>query len=665
MGNKRVSQLVELTANEVASDDLFLIIDSSAHESKKIEVQNIFTYLNASGSLLAVHALFADTASFILGSNVFGSVVSASHANQSDHAFSSSFAQNSINSVSASNANTASFALSAIVPSPIVTGSTYPITASYANIALTTRTSSYLQYSGFPNGTASFALSADDAQFAVTASSLIGGVQNAVSASHALVADVALGGVDTANTASFLNYSGIFNGTASFALIAGGIEHRLEDFGLFSALTQTDTVASIDNVMVSSSMGTDEPTLIEAFGTALLAWTASFENKGRLYLVLVDRLTGNSGSLDNIAFRYNVGPILDNWNTEATGTLSFPFTLLGQTPLNGNYYVAVTSSDANVTIDDRTVVFTISSYASFVTSSSDEAINFYYEPTNQHVTFSTFAGGPFHDSLAGILTTGSNNIRTLDMGSSSISTLRYTWKLFNCTDFSCSKNASLNELNYGFPSTMSYLYCSECNIGTIVDLDNTNLLRFECQSNALIDLPALPDSLTYLNCSANFIENFDFLPQNLRVLIAQNNAGATTLSGFDAALRTASLDLGTFVSIPTLPVGIQRLSISSNPSLAALPNLSPTSMSYLDASICNLATIPSMSVSMSWIDLSSNGPLPNTEFVSCTNQLVNSSQKSGSFTALGYPAGYVTPFYGNLLTLQNTFGWVINVSGFP
>jgi hypothetical protein len=666
MGNKRVSQLVELTADAVSIDDLFLIIDTSARESKKIAVQNLFTYLNASGSLLAVHATFADTASYVLGSDVHGAVSSASYAQNATTAFSASFAQNSINSVSASNAITAAFAQFAIVPSELVTGSTYPITASWANIAIITQTSSYLQYTGISNGTASFAISAEDAEFAVTASYVVGG--NTVdTAAFAFVAQSVLDSVIECDSASFLNFSGEYNGTASYALIAGGIEHRLENFGMFPALTQTSTVASIDNLMISSSMGTDEPTMIEAVGTAVMTWTSSIHNSADLTLLLVDRLTGFSGSFDKLQVFYDVTPIVNLWNTQATGSYSFPFSFCGQSSLNGNYYIAVTSSNDRLTIHpDRTVRFTVSSYASDVTASADEAIDFYYEPTVNEVTFSSFAGGPFYDSLDGILITGSNNIKTIDMSSASISTLRYTWKLFNCTDFSCSQNASLNELNYGFPNTMSYLYCSECNIGSIVDLDNTNLLVFDCSTNNLSVLPALPSTVTYLNCSYNPIVSFNnALPANTQQFVATNIVGATSLSGFNDALLTASLDSSTFSSLPTLPVSIRRLTVSSNTSLTSLPDLSPTSMSWLDASICDLNTIPSMSVSMSWIDLSSNPPLVPSQFVSCTNDLVNSAQLSGTFTALGYGAAFATAFYGNLLTLRDTYDWSISVDGFP
>ena len=50
IGNKRVTQLVELTSNEVIPEDLFLIIDVNANESKKIRVSELGVWLQSSGS---------------------------------------------------------------------------------------------------------------------------------------------------------------------------------------------------------------------------------------------------------------------------------------------------------------------------------------------------------------------------------------------------------------------------------------------------------------------------------------------------------------------------------------------------------------------------------------------------------------------------------------
>ena len=65
IGNKKVSQLIELTPTEVSTDDLFLIIDSSAKESKKIQASNLIAWLNGSGSIYATNAILAATASYV------------------------------------------------------------------------------------------------------------------------------------------------------------------------------------------------------------------------------------------------------------------------------------------------------------------------------------------------------------------------------------------------------------------------------------------------------------------------------------------------------------------------------------------------------------------------------------------------------------------------
>jgi len=161
--NEKVSQMVSLTAGEVASNDLFMIVDSSARESKKISISDFIAY--ATGSFSA-HALLADTASYVQGVNVVGAVATSSYSQTS---ISASHANNSDN---ANNAITASFALnggtSGSSGTTLNTGSTYPITASaaisssYAVISAISIITENLQYTGVDNGTASYALSASN-----------------------------------------------------------------------------------------------------------------------------------------------------------------------------------------------------------------------------------------------------------------------------------------------------------------------------------------------------------------------------------------------------------------------------------------------------------------------------------------------------------------------
>lgn len=663
MPNKRVSQLVELTTAEVQPDDLFLIIDTSARESKKIQAQDVIAFLNASGSITAIHAELADTASYLLPGGINWTVPSSSFSTTAISAAFATHASTSDTSISASYARTASWAINAINGgTTLSTGSTYPITSSWANNVVLAKSSSFLIYAGFPNGTASYAIRAGSSITADSASFLIGGV-TVVTASYALVAGTS-NNVDIANTASYLIFSPN-NGTASYALVAQVAQHKLNDFGLFKALSQDDYNASLDNVTISSSLGTAQETLIQAFGSAVLSYTTSVDNLAAVDLILVDRFTGFSASLDTIKLSFNSTPVLDQWNTLMTASVRIPFFLGGQGPLFGNYYIAVTSSAQNLKIDDaRTVKFTFTSFADYVTASVDQAVDFYYAPGSTPVTFSSFAGGPFYGDLTSILATGSSNIKTMNMASSSITDLRFTWKCYNLTDFSCSKNLSLTSLDYNFPITMSRLYCATCSLTNIVDIDTTGMTIFDCSVNDLIELPALPDSLVFLKCSSNPIATLPSMPTSLTSLYA-NDTDITSVTLYNTSLLTGSFSNCSLSTVAGPPFGIKKLVVSNNLSLTSLPDLSPTSMSWLDASTCNLLTLPSMSYSMSFIDISSNSSLPNTQVTTCTNQLVADAQVSGTFVALGYGAAYVVPFYANLFTLQNVYGWTIFVDGFP
>jgi len=184
MANEKVSQMTSLSAIELAGGDVLLITDISARESKKLSITNLLTYVEATGSF---HTTNSDTASYILGSGVRGTVVSSSYSQTS------SFSNYSLLS---NLSNTSSLALTASVTLACIT---HTVTAD---------TASFLNYSGVFNGTASYALTASNVNRALTSSFLLytPGVnngtasyalscsiaQNAISASFATSASVAI-----------------------------------------------------------------------------------------------------------------------------------------------------------------------------------------------------------------------------------------------------------------------------------------------------------------------------------------------------------------------------------------------------------------------------------------------------------------------------------------
>lgn len=215
MANTRVSELSPIVAADVATNDLLLLADVSAVESKKLAISDLRNYLqlNISSSSTSSWATNARTASYLLYQGFPNGT--ASFALTSSYNLSSSHARW---------ADTASHALYALSAS-FARSSSYALTASYAHtssvqlifssaFADQARTASFLLYAGVPNGTASYALSSLTASQAARATHLM--YPNNSTASVAISSN-------QSRTASFVLYSGVPNGTASYAMYAQNI----------------------------------------------------------------------------------------------------------------------------------------------------------------------------------------------------------------------------------------------------------------------------------------------------------------------------------------------------------------------------------------------------------------------------------------------------------
>ena len=245
MGNKRISQLVELTSNQVQLDDLFAIVDITARETKKIKASELSLWLNASGSINSIHSINSDTASYILGSGVNGTVSSSSFSSIALNAISSSFASLALNAISSSFSRTASFALNAGASS---TSASYLIYSGFANgtssfslkssLSDFASTAGFLQYFGGNNGTASFAIATGDVVHADTAS-YFDNFGSVASASHADVSD---------------RIASDMVGTSSIALQALSLAGSMNNYGVFPC-TQSLSSSIINKLSISSSLG--------------------------------------------------------------------------------------------------------------------------------------------------------------------------------------------------------------------------------------------------------------------------------------------------------------------------------------------------------------------------------------------------------------------------
>lgn len=214
MANKRVPELAPITAAELAPNDLFLLSDVSAIESKNLSVTQLQSYFqaNTTGSLTASYALNARSASYLIYAGFPNGTAS--------YALTSSF---NISSSHALWADTASYALLANTASYSITTS-YAVSCSYAatsSVQLVyssaysdyAKSASYLIYNGYDNGTAYHSITASQASLAISSYNLIySGTPNGT-ASYSITAS-------NSNTSSYLIYKGYNNGTASNAITA-------------------------------------------------------------------------------------------------------------------------------------------------------------------------------------------------------------------------------------------------------------------------------------------------------------------------------------------------------------------------------------------------------------------------------------------------------------
>jgi hypothetical protein len=667
MSNKRVSQLVELTAAEVQGGDFFYVIDVSAREGKKIQADSLADYLAASGSLDAVNATNADTASYVLGSNVHGSVAAATWAGHASESLASNFASSSI---SASYAVTASFAMNSTAGSSVsASWASSSISASYALKASTADNATLagrLSYSGGDNGTASYAIKArftETTDFAATASYISGSGPTVATASYALksgLADVST----VANSSQFLTFTGGDNGTASYALTAGGyVSNTYLDFGLTLATTQSISSSQVDRVSVTASLATTQSTIIEAFGTVIVPYTSSIPVNETLTLVVKDRNTGLNTTFDSTPIYVDMSRTVNNWDSLATGSVRMPYTLIGSSSLYGDYLVYVTGSSSKIQIDSsRTNRFTVHSKSDIVNTSVDEPLMFNLSAVGAYtIQFTSSFGGPFTDSLTGMLSTGSTNILHVNLDNKGITSVRYAWTLSNMTDLNCRRNAVLTRLG-GMPNTLRSLICDSCSISLISSLSNTVVTYLDCSDNFLPDMPALPTSMSYLNCSFNQLTELEVLPNTCSYLNASNNDIAVVPTSFPFALTELYLNQNDISSLTTtLPNSIVTMSVANNASLSNWGASMPTSMKRLDISYTSISIIPTIPPLLLYLNATSASLNTSTMDTICSQSVVNGL--SNGFIYLNGNGPVMISTENNYILPLQGLGWTIGYDG--
>lgn len=655
-GNKRVSQLVELTSAQMQPGDWLLIIDVTAKESKKIKASELSIFLNGTGST----AISALTASYILGSNVDGPVKSASFANSSS---TSLYALTAGNVISASYSLTSSFALNAGTSAPSVSSSFLIYTgspngtASYAVKALSSTisdASNFLNYFGGNNGTASYAITTQNVNHATnadTASYVNTSLITVSTASYAHQSDLTYLS-QFANSASYLIYSGNNNGTASYAMAAKSFANIIVNYGVYQATTQSAYKSQLDDVDILWSTSTQARTPIEAIGTVIVPFTSSAPTIGTIYLSAIDRNTGVQTILDSTTVNFTMSPTMGAWGNFNSGSVSNTFSLIGQANLYGSYIVFVSSSN-NIQIDTtRNVRFNISSESDTFATYTNNPIGFNVTPSSSLLTFSSTDGPIFNDYYQGLVQTMSLNkqIFTIQSINTGLTNVNYFWLLSNVTASNFSNNPLANIS--GVPNSLTYFSCSNCNLTYLYTFTSSSVNTFNVNHNSLTSLPSFPFSMSYFDCSFNNIANLT-LPVSLSYLNCSNNS-LSTQPTLPAGLSTFIADNNNIPSLSsTIPSTIVSMSLNNNTPLFSILSL-PLQLGYFSINNTIINSLPGIPVGLLY--LSSYSCSFNTLAIdNITSNLVSNTGSNGYLDIRGNGLLSLSSL-SNVTTLQSR-GW--------
>jgi hypothetical protein len=338
MSNKRIIELAPLNPAHLADDDLFAVSDVSVPETKKITAEDFALWVANSASISIDSASYSDTASFLIfrgmGVNSNGTASFSISASWAALAYSASFV------ISASYAITSSYSLTA---SHVL---------NFNSGAFSFATASFLLYNGYPNGTASNALTSSHAlravssSFAITSSfsMTIASASHAITASYSITSSRASSSVSAAS-ASFLVWTGVSNGSASWAnTVATASEaarvRSITDSNLYrewgpltSSIIGTTAEAKTASFGLVQVTGSGAKIIVEAWGTVWVSQSSDINFSGSVLLFLSESVTAATAAYFElnqfIVQNYYTGSDVALASHFNTGSMIVPFYLKG------------------------------------------------------------------------------------------------------------------------------------------------------------------------------------------------------------------------------------------------------------------------------------------------------------------------------------------------
>jgi uncharacterized repeat protein (TIGR01451 family) len=153
------------------------------------------------------------------------------------------------------------------------------------------------------------------------------------------------------------------------------------------------------------------------------------------------------------------------------------------------------------------------------------------------------------------------------------------------------------------PNTLLYLNCSVNSISGPISALPSSLIKLNCSSNSITSLPSLPTNLKELLCGVNNMTTLPNLPTTLEYLDCGSN-NISALPTLPNQLKTLYSNSNSLTSLPTLPVNLTNLDCSTN-QLNSLPLL-PNTLGSLNFSYNQVSSFPNMPTSIWNLKFNSN-----------------------------------------------------------
>jgi len=139
------------------------------------------------------------------------------------------------------------------------------------------------------------------------------------------------------------------------------------------------------------------------------------------------------------------------------------------------------------------------------------------------------------------------------------------------------------------PTAVTQLYCMGCHLTELIIPDH--LTYINCSINFLTKLPPLPPRLDSLTCDRNQLTHLPPLPSTLRRMVCRENP-LHCLPDLPHGFTELICSQTHIESLPTLPSTLQSLKCTKN-RLMCLPPL-PNSLRTLDCSMNRITELPSL-----------------------------------------------------------------------